>query len=182
MTEIIIHHYAPSPVSEKIRTGMGVKKLAWRAVEQKRLPDRPELFAMTGGYRRIPLMQIAADIYCDTQCILRELERREPSPTFFANNGAGLPFALFRWTGSAVRACVLRGLRACRRHAACGAGRGRDTRCGPKYDCADPGRSGMRCRGCPFLACGLSCDGADEVLIAVALAKSPAFDYLRSCM
>ena len=51
MTEFIIHHYSPSPVSEKIRTGMGIKKLGWRAVEQNRLPDRPELFAMTGGYR-----------------------------------------------------------------------------------------------------------------------------------
>lgn len=98
MTEFILHHYPPSPVSEKIRTGMGIKKLAWRAVEQNRLPDRPELFAMTGGYRRIPVMQIGADIYCDTQCILRELENRVPSPTFFPNNGAGLPFALSRWT------------------------------------------------------------------------------------
>lgn len=98
MTDIIIHHYPPSPVSEKIRTGLGIKKLAWHAVEQNRLPDRPELFAMTGGYRRIPVMQIGADIYCDTQCILRELERRAPTPTFFPNNGAGLPFALSRWT------------------------------------------------------------------------------------
>ncbi len=98
MTEMIIHHYPASPVSEKIRAGMGIKKLTWRCVEQNRLPDRPELFAMTGGYRRIPVMQIGADIYCDTQCVLRELERRVPSPTFFPNNGAGLRFALSRWT------------------------------------------------------------------------------------
>lgn len=98
MNQFIIHHYPPSPVSEKVRTGLGLKKLAWRAVEQNRLPDRPELFAMTGGYRRIPVMQVGADIYCDTQCILRELERRVPSPTFFPNHGAGLPFALSRWT------------------------------------------------------------------------------------
>ncbi|BBP02716.1 glutathione S-transferase [Sulfuriferula plumbiphila] len=98
MNEIIIHHYPASPVSEKIRTGMGLKKLAWRSVEHNRLPDRPELFAMTGGYRRIPVMQIGADIYCDTQCILRELERRVPSPTFFPNKDAGLPFALSRWS------------------------------------------------------------------------------------
>jgi len=102
VTEIIIHHYPASPVSEKIRTGMGLKQLAWRSVEQNRLPDRPELFAMTGGYRRIPVMQIGADIYCDTQCILRELERRVPTPTFFPNNGAGLPFALSRWSDGAM--------------------------------------------------------------------------------
>ncbi|MGI9499427.1 MAG: glutathione S-transferase family protein [Geminicoccaceae bacterium] len=98
MSEIILHHYPPSPVSEKIRTGLGLKSLAWRSVEQNRLPERPELFAMTGGYRRIPVMQIGADIYCDTQCILRVLETRFPEPSFFPNQGAGLPFALSRWT------------------------------------------------------------------------------------
>ncbi len=98
MPEFILHHYPPSPVAEKIRAGFGLKSLEWRSVEQNRLPDRPELFAMTGGYRRIPVMQIGADIYCDTQCILRELEVRAPEPTFFPNQGTGLPFALSRWT------------------------------------------------------------------------------------
>lgn len=98
MSEIILHHYPPSPVSEKIRTGLGLKQLSWRSVEQNRLPDRPELFAMTGGYRRIPVMQLGANIYCDSLCILTELERLHPSPSFFPNNGAGLPFALSRWT------------------------------------------------------------------------------------
>jgi len=78
MSEIILHHYPPSPVSEKIRTGPGLKQLSWRSVEQSRLPDRPELFAMTGGYRRIPVMQLGADIYCDSLCILTELERLHP--------------------------------------------------------------------------------------------------------
>ena len=98
MSDLILHHYPPSPVSEKIRTGFGLKSLAWRSVEQARLPDRPELFAMTGGYRRIPVMQIGADIYCDTQCMLQELEARFPNPSFFPNQGGGLPFALSRWT------------------------------------------------------------------------------------
>lgn len=56
MTDIIFHHYPPSPVSEKIRAGFGIKNLSWHSVEQNRLPDRPELFAMTGGYRRIPVL------------------------------------------------------------------------------------------------------------------------------
>ena len=98
MSEIILHHYPPSPVSEKIRKAFGLKSLAWRSVEQNRLPDRPELFAMTGGYRRIPVMQIGADIYCDTQLMFQELEARFPEPTLFPNQGAGLPFALSRWT------------------------------------------------------------------------------------
>ena len=98
MSIFILHHYPPSPVSEKVRTGFGLKALAWRSVEQNRLPERPELFAMTGGYRRIPVMQIGADVYCDTQCIFREIEARAPDPTFFPSQSAGLPFALARWT------------------------------------------------------------------------------------
>ena len=98
MSDIILHHYPPSPVSEKIRAGFGLKSLDWCSVEQNRLPDRPELFAMTGGYRRIPVLQIGADIYCDTLCMFYELEARYPEPTFFPNQGSGLPFALSRWT------------------------------------------------------------------------------------
>lgn len=108
MAEMIIHHYPQSPVSEKIRMAMGFKKLSWRSVEQNRFPDRPELFQMTGGYRRLPVLQIGADLYCDTQCIFRELERRAPEPTFFPNNDAGLPFAISRWTDGAMFELAMR--------------------------------------------------------------------------
>jgi len=97
VSEIILHHYPQSPVSEKVRIGLGIKQLAWRSVEIPRVPPKPELMPMTGGYRRTPVMQIGADIYCDSQCILRELQRRFPEPTFFPGGGDGLPFALNRW-------------------------------------------------------------------------------------
>jgi glutathione S-transferase len=102
MQDFIIHHYPQSPVSEKIRMAMGLKNIAWRSVEQNRLPDRPELLAMTGGYRRLPVLQIGADIYCDSQVIFREIERRTPEPTLFPNKEYGLPFALSRWTDGAM--------------------------------------------------------------------------------
>jgi len=95
---LILHHYPASPVSEKVRAALGLKKLAWQSVEQNRLPDRPELFDLTGGYRRIPVLQMGADIYCDTLCILGALERHHPEPTFFPGNSAGLAYALGRWT------------------------------------------------------------------------------------
>lgn len=97
MSDIILHHYPPSPVAEKIRTAFGLKRLGWRSVEENRMPDRPELFAMTGGYRRIPVMQVGADIYCDTQLIFMELERRHPEPSLFPGGRRGLPFGLSRW-------------------------------------------------------------------------------------
>lgn len=98
MAEIILHHYPQSPVTEKVRIVMGMKKLAWRSVEIPRLPPKPDLIPLTGGYRRTPVMQIGADVYCDTQCIIRELERRYPQPTLYPGGGAGMPWALSRWT------------------------------------------------------------------------------------
>ncbi|MBX2836238.1 MAG: glutathione S-transferase family protein [Gammaproteobacteria bacterium] len=108
MSPLILHHYPPSPVSEKIRTALGLKQLSWRSVEQNRLPERPELLAMTGGYRRIPVLQIGADIYCDTQLIFRELERRQPTPSLFPDGDSGLPFALSRWTDTALFECCVK--------------------------------------------------------------------------
>ena len=98
MPDVILHHYPPSPFSEKVRIAFGIKKLAWRSVEIPRVPPKPELMPLTGGYRRTPVMQIGADIYCDTQCILRELQRRFPQPTFYPGGADGLPWALNRWT------------------------------------------------------------------------------------
>ncbi|MEP4197907.1 MAG: glutathione S-transferase family protein [Aliishimia sp.] len=100
-SEIILHNYPQSPVAEKARIAFGIKGLAWRSVEIPRLAPKPMLTKLTGGYRRTPVMQIGADIYCDTQCILRELERRHPSPTFFPTEHAGLMWGLSRWTDGA---------------------------------------------------------------------------------
>jgi len=100
--EIILHNYPQSPVAEKVRVVLGVKGLAWRDVEIPRLPPKPMLTALTGGYRRTPVMQIGADIYCDSQCIIRELERRHPSPSCMPTAEAGLMWCLSRWTDGAL--------------------------------------------------------------------------------
>ena len=78
--EIILHHYDTSPFSEKVRVMLGLKGLAWRSVIQPVIMPKPDLIPLTGGYRRIPVMQIGADVYCDTQVILAELEARTPKP------------------------------------------------------------------------------------------------------
>ena len=95
---IILHHFDQSPFSEKIRIIFGFKKLAWRSVRVSRIMPRPDLMPMTGGYRRTPTMQIGADIYCDTQIIIRELEARCPTPTLFPMRHAGIPWALGMWS------------------------------------------------------------------------------------
>jgi glutathione S-transferase len=95
--EIIFHHYPSSPFSEKVRVAFGIKGLSWRAVEQPIIMPKPDLVPLTGGYRKIPVMQIGADIYCDTQIILRELERRYPTPSIFPVKN-GLAYAIGFWS------------------------------------------------------------------------------------
>jgi glutathione S-transferase len=97
MMGIILHHYRQSPVSEKVRVGLGIKRLAWLSVEIPRLPPKPDVLRLTGGYRRTPIMQIGADVYCDSQCILRELQRRHPEPTFYPGGADGMPWGVNRW-------------------------------------------------------------------------------------
>ncbi|WP_293452015.1 glutathione S-transferase family protein [Planktotalea sp.] len=98
MTEIVFHNYPQSPVAEKVRVAFGINNLSWRDVEIPRLPPKPLLTALTGGYRRTPVMQIGADIYCDSQCILHELDRRYPTPTFMPTDERGLMWCLSRYT------------------------------------------------------------------------------------
>lgn len=102
MSEIILHHYAESPVSEKVRVVLGMKGLAWRSVIIPRLPPRPDLLPLTGGYRQTPVMQVGAEIYCDSQCIIRELERRCPEPTLYPGGAAGMVWGISRWTDEAL--------------------------------------------------------------------------------
>lgn len=97
-SDVIFHAYPQSPVAEKVRVVFGIKGLAWHSVEIPRLPPKPMLTALTGGYRRTPVMQIGADIYCDSQCIIRELERRFPASTIMPTSEHGLMWCLSRWT------------------------------------------------------------------------------------
>ncbi|MGA1342035.1 MAG: glutathione S-transferase N-terminal domain-containing protein, partial [Hyphomonas sp.] len=75
---IILHEYPSSPFSEKVRLALKLKNLAYARVEIPIIMPRPDLMPMTGGYRRTPVMQIGADVYCDSAIILREIEARYP--------------------------------------------------------------------------------------------------------
>jgi glutathione S-transferase len=81
--ELILHHYPVSPFAEKIRAILGYKKLAWRSVEVPMILPKPDVIALTGGYRRTPLLQIGADVYCDTALIARVLERVAPESSIY---------------------------------------------------------------------------------------------------
>ncbi|MCS6947438.1 MAG: glutathione S-transferase [Steroidobacteraceae bacterium] len=101
MNELILHHFDWSPFAEKVRLVFGLKGLAWRSVQIPMVPPRPDLLPLTGGYRKTPVLQIGADIYCDTRLIVRELERRFPQPSVFPGGHAGLSLALSHWSDTA---------------------------------------------------------------------------------
>ena len=85
--ELILYHYHGSPFAEKVRLAMGLKNLKWRSVIIGLVPPRPLLESLTGGYRRVPVLQVGADIYCDSHFILRTLDRLRPdSSSIFANS------------------------------------------------------------------------------------------------
>ncbi|MEW6687459.1 MAG: glutathione S-transferase family protein [Pseudomonadota bacterium] len=83
MTEPVLHHYPVSPFAEKARLMLGFKRLAWKSVQIPLIMPKPDVVALTGGYRRTPILQLGADIYCDTALIARVLERLAPSPSLF---------------------------------------------------------------------------------------------------
>lgn len=96
-SSIILHQYDISPFSEKVCVVLGIKGLEWYACDQPVIMPKPDLTALTGGYRKIPVMQIGADIYCDTQLIIRELERRFPTPTLFPAGDKGTAWGVSMW-------------------------------------------------------------------------------------
>jgi len=99
--DLILHHYPGSPFAEKARLMLGYKRLAWRSVHIPVIMPKPDLTALTGGYRRTPVLQVGADVYCDTALIARVLEARAPEPTLFP---AGQPLAplLAQWADSTL--------------------------------------------------------------------------------
>lgn len=70
---MILHHYDGSPYAEKIRLMFGLTDSRWQSLIAPAWPPRPNLDPLTGGYRRIPVAQIGADIFCDTAIITEEV-------------------------------------------------------------------------------------------------------------
>lgn len=97
MSDLILHHYPLSNYSEKVRLALGLKRLAYHEVITPIAMPKPDLLPLTGGYRRAPVMQIGANIYCDTHLILRKLEKLHPAPTLFPNGCEGEANALAWW-------------------------------------------------------------------------------------
>lgn len=102
MHELILHHYPTSPFAEKARLMLGFKQLSWRSVMIPPVMPKPDLTALTGGYRKTPVLQVGADIYCDTALIARRLEA-EKNPPALLPEGQEFNVACFaQWADSQV--------------------------------------------------------------------------------
>lgn len=102
MSELILHNYPTSPFAEKARLLLGFKGLSWRSVKISPVMPKPELTALTGGYRKTPVLQIGADIYCDTALIARRLEQEKALPAFIPEGREMIVASFAAWVDSVV--------------------------------------------------------------------------------
>ncbi|MBD8051042.1 glutathione S-transferase family protein [Limnohabitans radicicola] len=102
MADLILHHYPNSPFAEKVRLILGHKQLAWKSVFIPMIMPKPDLTALTGGYRKTPVLQIGADIYCDTALICDVLEQIAPTPTLYPDAFKGAARIVAQWADSAL--------------------------------------------------------------------------------
>lgn len=84
--DLILHHYAMSPFGQKIRSMVGFTGLAWQSAITREMPPRPVLAQLAGGYRKIPIAQIGADVFCDSRTIAAEIARLANKPELALEN------------------------------------------------------------------------------------------------
>jgi glutathione S-transferase len=102
MPDLILHHYPSSPFSEKIRTALGYKKLAWKSVLIPPIMPKPDVLALTGGYRKTPVLQVGADIYCDSSLICDVLEHVQPDPPLYPPHLKGVARVFAHWADTTL--------------------------------------------------------------------------------
>ena len=102
MNEWILHHYDGSPFSEKIRLIMGFKGLRWRSVRVPVILPKPDVVALTGGYRRTPFLQVGGDVYCDTALIGKVIDRAAPAPPLYPASAGAHQYVVAQWADSAL--------------------------------------------------------------------------------
>jgi glutathione S-transferase len=102
MHDLILHHYPTSPFAHKSRLLLGFKQLSWHSVSIPPVMPKPDLLALTGGYRKTPVLQVGADIYCDTAMIARRIEAEKATPTLFPQGQEFTVAAFAQWADSVV--------------------------------------------------------------------------------
>lgn len=97
MSPLYLHHYPMSPFAEKARLMLGYKGLPWKSVIVPSIMPKPDVVALTGGYRKTPFLQVGNDVFCDTALIADVLEHLAPEPSFYPHGQRGLNRSLAQW-------------------------------------------------------------------------------------
>jgi glutathione S-transferase len=100
--DIVLHHYPLSPFAEKVRAVLGFKQLVWKSVIIPAVMPKPDVVALTGGYRKTPILQIGRDVYCDTALICDVLEHLKPTPALYPTEQKGLARTLAQWADTTL--------------------------------------------------------------------------------
>ena len=104
----LLHSYAFSPYGRKVTQYLALRNIPYAVVEQPPMLPRPDVDALGVAYRRIPIMAVGRDIYCDTKCILDKLEALYPPTNEHPGLGAGgrkakaLEILLDKWSTAIV--------------------------------------------------------------------------------
>lgn len=94
---LILHHYLTSPCARIASTALRLSRLDWLSVETQIVLPKPALTALTGGYRAVPVLQVGADIFCNSELVLRRIAV-EPASSFTVQpEEDGLCWAFHHW-------------------------------------------------------------------------------------
>ena len=94
---LILHQYDTSPFSQKAQKMMGLKQLSWQSVEMPMIAPKPDVEALTGGYRGTPVLQIGRDVFIDNWMIARALDEFDASGPAINAQGGLREAALYAW-------------------------------------------------------------------------------------
>lgn len=76
--DLILYFYTFSPYARKVTTYLALRGIPYTECQQPFTMPRPDLAAIGVKYRRIPVLSIGRDIYCDSALILDKLEQLYP--------------------------------------------------------------------------------------------------------
>lgn len=105
---IILFHYTFSPWSQKVTAYLSLRGIPYTSCHQPVTQPRPNMVDLGVNYRRIPVMSIGRDIYCDTLLILEKLNELYPATkdapglTVTKPQDRALERLLEKWTDAVV--------------------------------------------------------------------------------
>lgn len=106
--EPILFLWSMSPWASKIRHYLALRGIPYSQCFQPITMPRPDLAALGVKYRRIPVLAVGRDIYCDTLLILQKLEEWYPRESGFKDisavdpTGRAMERLLEKWTDVVV--------------------------------------------------------------------------------